>query len=133
MNGDVLTNLNYLEFYQFHKEQRSMVTIATYERTVKVDFGIIETGENNRITEYVEKPTLNYKVSMGIYVFSPKVMKYIKADSYFDFPDLVKLLIHEGEKVTAYSFNGYWLDIGRPDDYEKAIAEFQQNKNKFLP
>jgi NDP-sugar pyrophosphorylase family protein len=131
MNGDVLTDLDYSELYRFHKDEKAMATVATYERTVRIDFGVVET-EGASIQKYIEKPSINYRVSMGIYVFDPRVLSLIKKDEYFDFPDLVKLLISRGEKVAAYPFNGYWLDIGRPDDYEKAIGEFEQNKKTFL-
>jgi NDP-sugar pyrophosphorylase family protein len=132
MNGDLLTDLNYSNLYSFHKEQNAIATIATYHRQVKIDFGVIETDQNNTIQKFIEKPGLDYKVSMGIYVFNPEVLNYIKPETYFDFPDLVKLLINSGEKVVSYPFHGYWLDIGRPDDYEKAINEFETNKRLFL-
>lgn len=133
MNGDVLTDLNYSELYQYHKGGNAIATVASYERNVKIDFGVIETDSNDFIQQYIEKPSFNYRVSMGIYVFEPLVLKYIKLNTYFDFPDLVRSLITEGQKVASYLFKGYWLDIGRPDDYEKAINEFEQNKNIFLP
>lgn len=132
MNGDVLSDLNYADLYRFHRESGAMATVATYERTVKIDFGVIETGDGDAIEKYIEKPSINYRVSMGVYVFSPEVLGYIKPDVYFDFPDLVRLLIAEGKKVASYPFRGYWLDIGRHDDYETAINEFEQNKEKFL-
>lgn len=133
MNGDILTDLNYSDLYKFHQAQKGVATIATYERSVKIDFGVMETDKDDLVDKYIEKPIINYKVSMGIYIFDPEVMNFIKPDTYFDFPDLVKLLINEGKKVVSYLFRGYWLDIGRPDDYEKAINEFELRKNIFLP
>jgi NDP-sugar pyrophosphorylase family protein len=133
MNGDVLTDLNYSDLYKFHQTQKGVATIATYERSVKIDFGVMETDKDDLVDKYIEKPIINYKVSMGVYIFNPEVMDFIKPDTYFDFPDLVKLLINEGKKVVSFLFKGYWLDIGRPDDYEKAINEFELRKNIFLP
>jgi NDP-sugar pyrophosphorylase family protein len=104
-----------------------------HQRTVDVDFGVIELNTNNEITSYIEKPNLKYLVSMGIYIFDTEVLSYIKKSEKIDFPDLVKKLLENNERVIGYPSNDYWLDIGRQDDYEKAIGEFEQNKKKFLP
>ncbi len=132
MNGDVLTDLDYKDLIQYHKQQGGIATIATYKRTVKIDFGVIEVNKDNFLTGYVEKPTFDYRVSMGIYVFEPEVVKYIPKNQYLDFPDLVLMLLKDNKKVATYSFNGYWLDIGRHDDYERAIEEFEKNREMFL-
>ena len=133
MNGDILTDLDYKDLIQYHKRNGGIATIATYKRTVKIDFGVLEINRDNFLTNYVEKPAFDYFVSMGIYVFEPKVLKYIPKNQYMDFPDLVKKLLNNGEKVAAYLFSGYWLDIGRPEDYSIAIEEFEQRRYKFLP
>ncbi len=132
MNGDILTDLRYADLYSFHMKQQAVATIATYQRTVNIDFGVIETNGSNLLADYIEKPSFKYRVSMGIYVFSPQVLQFIKPDTYFDFPDLVRVLIKNGEKVASYPFDGYWLDIGRNDDYERAINEFDQKRDHFL-
>lgn len=133
MNGDILTDLDYSDLYRFHRERGALATIATSERTVRIDFGVLETDGDRSVTEYIEKPTRSYQVSMGIYVFAPAVLNYIKPDTYFDFPDLVKLLLREGQPVATYPFSGYWQDIGRPDDYAKAMEDFEQHLPRFLP
>jgi NDP-mannose synthase len=124
MNADVLTDLDYRELVDFHRSQGGIATIGAYERQVQMDLGVIVADGNYRITDYVEKPTTSHLVSIGIYVFEPRVLSYIKKDSYLDFPDLVKLLIQDGQQVNYYRFSGYWLDIGRHDDYAKAIEEY---------
>jgi len=133
MNGDILTTLNYSALIKYHKEKAGIATIAMHQRTVDVDFGVIELNTNNEITSYIEKPNLKYLVSMGIYIFDTEVLSYIKKSEKIDFPDLVKKLLENNERVIGYPSNDYWLDIGRQDDYEKAIGEFEQNKKKFLP
>lgn len=133
MNGDVLSDLNHAELVEFHKGHGAAATVASYERTVKVDFGVIEDDVDGRIRDYREKPSLTYRVSMGIYVFEPTVLRHLDRGHYLDFPDLVRLLIREGYNIASYPFKGYWLDIGRPDDYERANAEFEQNRAIFLP
>jgi len=132
MNGDILTTLNYSALIKYHKEKTGIATIAMHQRTVDVDFGVIELNTNNEITGYIEKPNLKYLVSMGIYIFDTKVLSYIKKSEKIDFPDLVKKLLENNERVIGYSSNDYWLDIGRHEDYERAIDEFEQNKEKFL-
>lgn len=133
MNGDVLSTLPLGELIQFHKTQNAIATIATHHRRVKVDLGVIQWDGDARVTGYIEKPTYDYSVSMGIYVFEPKVLAYIPKGEYYDFPDLVKKLIGVGEKVIGYRFDGYWQDLGRPDDYESAAQDFDQMRSQFLP
>jgi NDP-mannose synthase len=133
MNGDVLSTLPLGELIQFHKAQNAIATIATHHRRVKVDLGVIQWDGDARVTGYIEKPTYDYSVSMGIYVFDPKVLTYIPKGEYYDFPDLVKKLIGVGEKVIGYRFDGYWQDLGRPDDYESAAQDFDQMRSQFLP
>jgi len=120
MNGDILTLLDYSKLVAFHQEKGAIATIAMHKRSVKVDFGVMKVDEDNRVIGYDEKPTLGYLVSMGIYVFESKVLDYIEPGEKLDFPDLVKRLLRRGEKVQGYPSEDYWLDIGRPDDYEKA-------------
>ena len=122
MNGDVLTTLNYSDLVNYHKRNGAIATIALNKRDVKIDFGVVEL-EDNSILKYIEKPKIDYLVSMGVYVFDPKVLEYIRANGYLDFPDLIKELISNGEIVKGYVYDGYWLDIGRPDDYERANRE----------
>ncbi|HET9909890.1 MAG TPA: sugar phosphate nucleotidyltransferase [Anaerolineales bacterium] len=133
MNGDVLSTLPLKELIEFHKTNNAIATIATHHRRVKVDLGVIQWDGDARVTGYIEKPTYDYSVSMGIYVFEPKVLTYIPKGEYYDFPDLVKKLIGVGEKVIGYRFDGYWQDLGRPDDYESAAQDFDQMRSQFLP
>lgn len=133
MNGDVLSTIPLKELIEFHKTNNAIATIATHHRRVKVDLGVIQWDGDARVTGYIEKPTYDYSVSMGIYVFEPKVLSYIPKGEYYDFPDLVKKLIGVGEKVIGYRFDGYWQDLGRPDDYESAAQDFDQMRSQFLP
>lgn len=132
-NGDVLTTLPMRELIQFHREQQAAATIAVHHRQVKIDLGVIQWDGANRIVGYIEKPTYDYSVSMGIYVFEPRVIPYIPRGEYLDFPDLVRKLIAAGEKVVGYNFDGYWQDLGRPDDYEHAAQDFETMRAQFLP
>jgi NDP-mannose synthase len=130
MNADVLTNLDYQELLAFHQRQGGIATIAAYERQVKIDLGVIIPDGDCGIKDYIEKPTSTHLVSMGIYIFEPQVMDFIRPGEYLDFPDLVKLLLQAGHAVHYQQFSGYWLDIGRHEDYAKAAEEFE-NLNIF--
>ncbi len=132
-NGDVLTTLPLANLLGHHRLSGAAATIAMHRRQVHIDLGVIQQDEAGRVTGYIEKPTYDFMVSMGIYVFEPRVLGYIPRDAYLDFPDLVKRLIAAGEVVSGYSFDGYWQDLGRPDDYERAIEDFDRMKAEFLP
>ena len=126
MNGDVLTNINYQELIRYHQKKGGIATVALNKRVVNIDFGITEIDDENRIVGYKEKPVIDYLVSMGVYIFNPEVLDYVEDDTYFDLPDLINRLISNGKTVNGYVFNGYWLDIGRHDDYERANHEFEE-------
>src|SRR5215510_4096050 len=131
MNGDIITNLNYSDLMIFHKEQNALATIGTYQKDFKIDLGIIQNDQGYLITDYVEKPTYTFKVSMGVYVFNMEILQYIEPRKYLDFPNLVKQLLVHGKKVVSYPFDGYWLDIGNHSDYEKALEEFEAIKGRL--
>jgi NDP-sugar pyrophosphorylase family protein len=133
MNGDVITNLDYNDLFQFHKLHNALITIGTYKKNFKIDLGIIRNETGNHITDYIEKPLQVFQVSMGIYVFEQAVLQYIEPHRYLDFPDLVKRLLANGLPVVSYPFEGYWLDIGNHSDYEKALEEYEQIKGNLLP
>jgi NDP-sugar pyrophosphorylase family protein len=131
-NGDVLTNLDLNDLLETHRRTGALATIAMHQRQVKVDLGVIQTNGSNEIIGYIEKPTYDFHVSMGIYVFEPKVLSYIEKNKYLDFPNLVLMMLAAGEKVLGYPFDGYWQDLGRPDDYEQAVEEFAAMRSKIL-
>jgi NDP-sugar pyrophosphorylase family protein len=137
MNGDVLTAIDYADLYRIHREAGNAMTIATHRRVVQTDYGVIHEdgmiGETRRVIGYTEKPEIPYTVSMGIYVFEPAVLDHLEPDAYLDLPDLVLRLLGENMPVGHFLYDGYWLDIGRHDDYEKAIAEYEQLKDTLWP
>jgi NDP-mannose synthase len=132
-NGDVLTTLDIKKLVAFHKKKGGIATIAAHRRQVKTDLGVIQLAGDDRVCGYIEKPTNEYTVSMGIYVFEPRILEYIPVGQYLDFPDLILRLIENGETVSGYSFEGYWMDLGRPDDYLQANKDFSNMKKQFLP
>jgi NDP-sugar pyrophosphorylase family protein len=131
-NGDVLTNLDFRSLIEYHCRSGAAATIASHARKVKIDLGVIQFNGSNEIIGYIEKPTYDFYVSMGVYVFEPRVLGYIPKNQYLDFPDLVLKLINGGERVLGYPFEGYWQDLGRPDDYEQALEEFASMRPLIL-
>jgi NDP-sugar pyrophosphorylase family protein len=131
MNADVLTDFNYRDLVNFHKTQGGIATIGAYQRQVTIDLGVIKADGDHRVEGYLEKPTISHLVSMGIYVFDPAILSYIRGNDYLDFPDLVNLLLNDGQQVSYLPHHGYWLDIGRHDDYAQAVEEFE-NLNRKL-
>jgi NDP-sugar pyrophosphorylase family protein len=133
MNGDLLTTIDYSAMLEYHRSRGAMATLACYNREVKIDLGVIEKDQDNWVSDYIEKPTYTYTVSMGIYIFEPAVLKYITPYEKLDLPELVLKLMKAGQRVNVFNFEGYWLDIGRHDDYERAIEEFSIHRDVFLP
>ena len=82
------------------------------------------------VTDYIEKPTLKYQVSMGIYVYSPRALEHIPKGR-FDFPDLVLSPIAAGERVGSCHFEGEWFDIGTPDEHERAVSAFDEDPDRY--
>lgn len=129
MNGDVLTTLDYGELFEIHRRAGNAMTVATHHRTVRTEYGVLHVdgrlGDTDRVTGYEEKPTLEYTVSMGVYVIEPAALAHIPSGQRFDIPDLVLALLEAGQPVGSHLFEGYWLDIGRHDDYERALADYE--------
>jgi|SRR5581483_2664459 len=132
MNGDLLTDLDFDELVAFHREQQATLTIAVHRRTLKIDFGVLTIGDDHRVLDYLEKPQYQHDVSMGIYVYEPKALRYIERGKYLDFPDLVVKLMNAGQKVCAWPCEGLWLDIGRPSDYAKAQELYSKTATAIL-
>lgn len=132
-NGDVLTTLDLHTLLDFHREEGGIATIAVHKRQVKIDLGVVQWNGDHSLSGYIEKPTYDYTVSMGMYVFEPRVIEFIPRNQYLDFPDLVLKMIAAGERVCGYSFDGYWMDLGRPDDYAQASEDFTLMRDQFLP
>jgi NDP-mannose synthase len=131
LNGDVLTDLDYAAVLERHVRQAPALTIATYRRRVPVDFGVLET-DADRVVAFREKPTLDYTVSMGVYGITRSTLDGFAAGMPLGFDDLVLHLLETGARVDAYPFDGYWLDIGRPEDYDQANADYPRLRRVLL-
>jgi NDP-sugar pyrophosphorylase family protein len=132
MNGDVLTDINYSNFFERHISSGSIFTISSMHREQLIDFGVLDTNENNLLIGFREKPRQIFQVSMGVYLLNRNALSHVPDQTVFGFDNLMLKLLEIKENVSVLSHNGYWLDIGRPDDYEKAIDEFELLKQNFL-
>jgi NDP-sugar pyrophosphorylase family protein len=133
INGDILTTLNFASMYDFHCSNRSAATIASYPREVRIDFGVLEFGDDpHRLTGYSEKPTFSFLVSMGIYILDPSAWDHLQPGQPLTMPELLETMRNGGEPVNAYREDCEWLDIGRHDDYDAANELFQARREEFL-
>ena len=136
MNGDVLTDLDYARLFEDHRASDAAATIATQKREVEISLGVLQCDDEadaTRVTDYREKPRIDYRASMGVYCFSPEVIEHVEPGCRLDFPDLVLRLVARGLTVRAWPSTAYWLDIGRHDDYELAVDEFDRMRARLLP
>ena len=131
MNGDILTDLDYADFYDAHVQRNEIFTISSHVREQLIDYGVLET-EAGRLSGLREKPRMNYEVSMGVYMVSSRAVAFIPKDAAYGFDNLMHDLLADGRGVAVRKFGGYWLDIGRPDDYAQAIDEFESMRERFL-
>lgn len=122
MNGDVLTDMSFSDFLNCHIRNNDIFTVSSYKRTQKSDYGVLEV-DNSVLTGFKEKPTTDYTVSMGIYAVSSNALEYIPDNQYFGFDKLMELMLGKKIKVGVYDYNGYWMDIGLPNDYAKATED----------
>jgi NDP-sugar pyrophosphorylase family protein len=133
MNGDLLTDLSYVDLVERHRRTGAVVSVGLARKRVQIDLGVVESDASDAILGYTEKPILEYEVSMGIYAMEPEALNYVPRSGAFDLPDLIKALIAADRPVAAYRFDGLWLDIGRPDDCAEAVEVFERQRSAFLP
>lgn len=124
MNGDLLTDLDIGAFVAAHRNAGAIGTIAVYRKVVDLTLGVLSLDAESQVTDYVEKPSFDYLVSTGIYCFKPAVLEYLVSGVPCDLPDLIRRLIARRQRIHGYLFEGNWLDIGRPEDYEAALNLF---------
>jgi NDP-sugar pyrophosphorylase family protein len=129
MNGDVLTTLDYRELLECHRREDAALTVAMHGKRVEVDLGVIE-ANGGLVRNYIEKPTLRYQVSMGVYVYDARALRYLPRGAC-QFPELVWRLLAAGERVAAWESDAEWFDIGTVGEYERAAAEVERFPEKY--
>ena len=124
-NSDILTDLNYEEFYLDFIKNNADMSMVTIPYKVNIPYAVINSNNKN-VTSFDEKPTYTYYSNAGIYLLKKTVIDKIPKDEHFDATDLMDSLINENLKLVSYVHNGYWLDIGRPEDYERAQIDIKK-------
>jgi NDP-sugar pyrophosphorylase family protein len=135
MNGDILTDLDMAAMYEEHRRSGASATIATSHREVEISLGVLQceaATAPTRVTGFLEKPRLPYEASMGVYCFARRALERIEPGEHLDFPELILRLIGAGEVVRTWRSDSYWLDIGRFEDYEQAMEEFDLVRARLL-
>lgn len=131
MNGDIITNIDYADLLQTHVQSKAPLTIATYKRETRIDFGVLDLS-GDKVISFREKPTMTYSVSMGVYAVSRRALRRYAPGAPLGFDTLIEDLLRRGRRPASYPFGGYWLDIGRPEDYDRANLEFEAIKSSLL-
>lgn len=120
LNGDLITDLSLRSFVHYHREHESPLTIGVTEKQIKVDLGVIDSEDGQRVSGFREKPVFNYDVSMGIYCMEPEILELIPNGVPFGFDDLMFRMLDDGIPANIYRHQGQWMDIGRAEDFTKA-------------
>jgi NDP-sugar pyrophosphorylase family protein len=132
LNGDILTDLDYRELYDHHLATDADITVSTFDRDARIDFGVLR-GDDGRIVGFEEKPTYHFRVSMGVYVLNRRLLEIVPAGQPFGFDDLMLACVAGGRNARQRRHEGLWLDIGRPDDYDEANARIGELLPRLLP
>ncbi len=122
MNGDILTNINFKKLLDFHVNESADASICVREYEYKIPYGVIQ-GIEGKITNMVEKPTQLFHINAGIYVVNPEIIEQVKENEKIDMPTLLEKQIKLQGNVMMFPVHGYWLDIGRMEDYQRAQAD----------
>ena len=131
MNGDILTDLDYSDLMRRHMASDAPLTVATYQREVRIDYGVLTT-RGNHVVEFTEKPTIDYRVSMGVYACNRRALAKYTPGLPFGFDEFVLDLLACDTPPQEYAFKGSWFDIGRPEDYDRVNAEFGLLRESLL-
>jgi NDP-sugar pyrophosphorylase family protein len=127
-NGDILSDINVATLFDEHLRSGAPITVATYQRSEKMDYGVLELDHDDKVSGFREKPDYEFTVSMGIYVFSRSVLEYVPQGKRFGFDDLMLTLLSSRQSINTFPYDGYWLDIGRPADYRQANLDIERIK-----
>jgi NDP-mannose synthase len=132
MNGDILADLNYDEFLGNHGSQGALFTIGAKRRQFEIEYGVLGISEDGFLSGFDEKPKHEFLVSMGIYSVNRLALEWIPENRAFGFDHLMRALLESKKKVSVHEHRGYWLDIGRPEDYQRASDEFEELSKRLF-
>lgn len=127
MNSDLLTNIDFESFFIEFEQQGADMSVATIPYQVTIPYAVLET-KDQIIMGLKEKPTYTYHSNAGIYLFRREVFNMIPKNAFYNATDLMDALIDNGKKITTFPLYCYWLDIGNPEDFEKAQRDIHHIK-----
>jgi len=128
MNSDLLTNIDFADFFKTYKESGADMAVAATSYNVDVPYAVLEVNDSNTIKSLKEKPRYTYYSNAGIYIINKKMLEMIPQGEFFDITDLMDKIIKMDNKLIAYPINGYWLDIGKHEDFKKAQEDIKHIK-----
>tara|TARA_B100001057_G_scaffold500452_1_gene615604 strand:+ start:2108 stop:2821 length:714 start_codon:yes stop_codon:yes gene_type:complete len=132
INGDILTDLNFKYFYNYHIKKKSLLTLCSHTIISKIDYGVIETNKDDILTNFKEKPNKKVEVSMGIYMLNKKIINNIPKNMKFGFHQLLGSMVKTNKDIHVYRSNKLWFDIGKAKDLSEATDYFLKYKKKFI-
>ena len=130
INGDILTNLDLDGMLEAHHRRRAAATIAVQQRRVSIDYGVVRCGSDDTLETYIEKPHFEFRLSLGINVLDRAALEHIGEGESLDMPTLLLRMRDAGLAVFTHETNCSWLDIGRPEDYERAAEEYSNPRRE---
>jgi NDP-sugar pyrophosphorylase family protein len=128
INGDLLTDIDFAAFMAFHASHDAMLSVACHKRVDKIEYGALTIADDGSVVEFQEKPTIEWDVSMGVYAFDRELLDYIPDNQPFGFDNLMYMMLDRSLSVMTYRYDGFWLDIGRVEDYHRALEKSDEIK-----
>lgn len=128
MNSDLLTNIDFADFYKAFKDSDADMAVAATSYHVDIPYAVLETDENQKVKTLKEKPRYTYFSNAGIYIIKKKLLDMIPQNQFYDITDLMEKVIEMDQKLVTYPINGYWLDIGKHEDFKKAQEDIKHIK-----
>lgn len=125
MNSDILTNIDYDGFFQTFMRAEADMAVATTSYQVEVPYGVLEVDGSNFVNSLKEKPRYTYYSNAGIYLAKTELLQYVPDNEFYNVTDLMETIIKSDKKLISFPILGYWLDIGKHDDFIKAQEDIK--------
>lgn len=125
MNSDLLTNIDFVDFFKTYRDSQADMAVAATTYHVDVPYAVLELGEGSEVRSLKEKPRYTYYSNAGIYILKKHLLKLIPQNKFFDITDLMDKILEMNLKLVTYPINGYWLDIGKHEDFKKAQEDIK--------
>lgn len=133
LNGDLLTDLDFADFFTSHQKSGADLSIATYAKEIRITLGVLKIADSGRVIGFEEKPARHFSCSMGVYGINPCLLELVPCDRPFGFDDLMAEVLGRGLHARAHKFAGTWMDIGRPEDLAGACELVEKLPERFMP